>query len=99
MARGPEADLVPALSRPSTVTQSVWERRWSWRIATQPIVHGAIGRRALHLVARAPKLGPVRVVNQWSVATSRALAVKWSLKIVYQQSAQVNLQNLHKPTL
>ena len=69
------------------------------RIVTQPIVHGVSGRHALHLVARAPELGPVRVVNKWSIATSRVLGVKWSLQIVYRWSAQVNLQNLHKPTL
>ena len=55
VVRGPELDLVPAVSRPSTVTRSAWERRWSLRIATQPIVHGVSGRHALHLVARAPK--------------------------------------------
>ena len=57
----------------------------------QPIVLGVSGRHALHLAARALEGGFVRVVNQWSVATSRALGVKWSLKIVYQRSAQVNL--------
>ena len=99
VARRPELDHVRALSQPSMAACSAWERRWSLRIVTQPIVHGVSGRHALHLVARAPELGPVRVVNKWSIATSRVLGVKWSLQIVYRWSAQVNLQNLHKPTL